>query len=63
MTAQFPRGRLNPADKGATEVAITVQDGTVIVRFPTPTLWLGLGYDEAKALGECLLKRAEEIRQ
>ncbi len=63
MSDQFPRGKLNPADKGTTQIAVAVQDGTVIMQFPTPTLWIGLGYDEAKALGESLLRKAEEIRQ
>lgn len=60
---KFPRGKLNAADEGATKVAVGVKDGTVILAFPQPTTWIGLGYDEAKAIGEALLKRAEEIRQ
>jgi hypothetical protein len=59
----YPRGKLNAADLGATPLAVTVKDGTVIIAFNKPMDWIGLGYEEAKALGECLLKRAEEIKQ
>jgi hypothetical protein len=63
MSEQFPRGKLSSDDLGATQIAIAVKDGTVVMRFSKPMDWIGLGYAEAKALGECLLKRAEEIRQ
>jgi hypothetical protein len=60
---RYPRGQLNADDQGQFGMAITVQDGTIIIAFPKPVTWIGLGYDEAKAIGEALLKRAEEIRQ
>ena len=63
MSEQFPRGKLASNDQGATPIAVTVKDGTVVIAFTKPMDWIGLGYAEAKALGECLLKRAEEIRQ
>lgn len=61
--SDYPRGKLFPDDEGATQVAVTVANSTVVVRFAKPMRWLGLDYDSAKALGEALLKRAEEIRQ
>lgn len=59
----FPRGKLTPEDKGELEVAITVKQATVIVEFPYPVKWFGLGYNECRGLAELLLKRAEEIKQ
>lgn len=44
-------------------MAVGVKDGTVVIRFTKPIAWIGLGYDEAKALGESLLRHAEEIKQ
>jgi len=58
----YPRGQISPDDKGELEIAITVKRGTVIMLFRKPVEWLGLGYSEARSLGEMLLKKAEEIK-
>lgn len=63
MADQFPRGKLNRSDEGSARVAVAAINGTVVIRFEKPIAWLGLGYDEAKSLGESLLRKAEEIRQ
>jgi hypothetical protein len=60
---RYPRGKVRTDDLGTTELLVTVKDGTVLIVFSKPMDWIGLGYEEAKALGECLLARAEEIRQ
>ncbi len=59
----YPRGKLRPDDDGSVQIALAVKDGTVIVRFPHPVVWLGLGHDEAKALGEALIEKANEVKQ
>ena len=59
----YPRGRLNADDEGELRLAITVKDGTIIFAFGKAVTWIGLDYDQAKAIGELLLRRAEEIRQ
>lgn len=60
---RYPRGKLRADDEGHTQIAVGVRNNTVVVEFATPVKWIGLGYDEAKAVGEMLLARAEEIRQ
>ncbi len=60
--SRYPRGKLRPDDQGETQLAIAVRNNTVVLHFGKPVVWIGLGYTEAKALGEALLARAEEIR-
>lgn len=59
----YPRGRLGPSDEGQTQVAVTEKNGTVIIAFNKPMRWIGLGHEEAKALGEKLIQLAGRIRQ
>lgn len=62
-TGNYPRGKLNAEDLGGTQMAVGVQNNTVIIAFPKPMDWIGLGYDDAVHLANLLLKRAEEIKQ
>ena len=59
---RYPQGKLNADDLGETAMAITVKNGKVIIAFPYPMDWIGLGYAEAKAIGEAILRRAEDIK-
>lgn len=58
----YPRGQLTPDDEGETELAIGVENNTVIIVFKKPTKWIGLDYATAVAMAEAILKRAEEIK-
>lgn len=40
-----------------------VRNNTVIIAFPKPVKWIGLGYDDVLKLVEILQKRAEQIKQ
>lgn len=59
---RYPLGQIAPDDQGETELAIAVVHGTVVIRFPKPMTWLGFGPREARALGEALIRKAEEIK-
>ena len=58
---QFPRGKISLTDEGKTEMMLVVQNGTVILKFSKPMLWIGLGAVEARAMGEALIRKANEI--
>ncbi|HEY5412167.1 MAG TPA: hypothetical protein VIJ94_15715 [Caulobacteraceae bacterium] len=60
--AVFPRGQLNASDEGVTQIAVTTEDRTVIIRFNQPMIWLGLDADGAEGLAGLLLKHAKAIR-
>jgi len=57
---QFPRGKITPQDEGAISVAIGINNGNVIIQFPSPVVWLGLPPPEAIKMGRTLIKRARE---
>jgi hypothetical protein len=59
----YPRGQLNAADEGALLIRIAVQDRTIIVDFGKPVMWLGLDASTARALGEKLIARADDVAQ
>ena len=63
MPRSYPRGKLNAHDEGELELRLGLKDGTIILHFGKPVVWLGFSYEAAKALGEALLKKAEEIKQ
>jgi len=57
---KYPRGKLNADDAGAMEIAVGVQDKTVIIKFSEATTWIGFDADGAIQLAETLIKRARE---
>lgn len=58
---KYPRGKIAADDDGQVAVATTIKNNTVIVRFPRPVLWFGLGAHEARALGQKLIEYADRI--
>lgn len=57
----FPKGKLNKYDEGNLAIAIGTSGSNIIIEFGKPVKWIGLGRDEAIALGNSLLKRALEL--
>jgi len=57
----YPRGKLAKDDEGEIQIiAGPTKDGRAFVlQFGKPTTWIGLGPEEARALGEKLLAYAE----
>ena len=60
-TGKYPEGKLNKDDEGELRMGVAVHKGNVIIEFGTPVHWLGLPPFEARALGEMLIKKANEI--
>jgi hypothetical protein len=58
----YPRGKLNKNDHGATTVMITSSKNTVIIQFQKSVNWLGLSSEEACAMGHALIKTAMEMK-
>lgn len=59
----YPRGKLNPHDEGAIEIAIGVQQDVVVIAFPEPTAWVGMPAEQAEELADTIKKRAQEARR
>lgn len=62
MADKYPRGQLSGDDEGATQIAITMKDRTVIVAFPVPMRWIGLDKATALALAASIKENAEKIK-
>jgi len=58
LFGEFPDGKLNPDDSGAVAMAVGVEAGRVVMRFPKPVAWIGMTGDEAFELAQCLLRHA-----
>jgi hypothetical protein len=60
-TNQFPQGKLTPEDEGEIRVGITVHNGKVVIDFGKPTAWMGMDAEQARSIGELLIRRASEV--
>lgn len=60
-TGDHPRGKLNADDEGGLALGLAVQDRTVILNFGKPVAWIGMGKDDAMALGLAIIAKAESI--
>lgn len=57
---EYPDGKLNDGDSGAIAMAVVVEQGRVVLRFPKPVAWAGFTADEAIALAESLVQNARK---
>lgn len=59
----WPQGRISGEDDGATAFAIATDltNGVIIIRFPKPMDWIGLGVTEATALRDKLNEKIGEL--
>lgn len=55
--------KLNPSDEGPTMVAVGIEKGCVVIRFPDPTAWIGLPPQAACDLACSIIRRARELAQ
>lgn len=60
-TGAYPDGKLDPDDQGELQVRMKTYCGLVRIDFGTPTTWLAMRPDEARALGACLIRAANEL--
>lgn len=56
------RGKLNADDEGDLQIGIAHTDSAVIIKFGTPTAWIGLEPDLAEKLAASILDHAKQIR-
>jgi hypothetical protein len=60
LLGEFPDGKLDASDEGATAVSIGHDQGRVIIQFPNPTKWIGFTGDEAIGMAKALIHHAKE---
>lgn len=58
---EYPNGKLCATDEGATSVEIGTLNGAVVLRFPTPTLWIGLPPQDAVDIAQAIIDHAKSI--
>lgn len=60
-TGNYPDGKLNQYDMGELNLAVGVDNkGNVVLQFGKPVTWLAMTRDEAKSIGEALLRRSAD---
>lgn len=59
----YPRGKLRADDQGSVEIRLVIQDGTLVMIFPHPTTWVGLGPDDLERWIHELQGRLAELRR
>jgi hypothetical protein len=62
-TGQFPRGQADLTDEGEIRLALATDHVNAIVRivFGKPVGWLGLSAEDARALAQMLVEKADEL--
>lgn len=60
-TGDFPQGKLNKTDEGGFSMAVSSQDGKVLVLFGTPVAWLGLDKKTAINLARSIMDHAMRL--
>ena len=63
MPKEYPRGKIRQDDDGQVSVALAIQDHTLILAFPYPVSWLGLGIADAEALIAGMQAKVDEMKK
>lgn len=58
-TGRWTQGKLNKDDNGELRMAIFEQNGKVIIDFGTELSWIGFDKNQAKELGNLLIKKSK----
>ena len=61
--SNYPRGKLNKEDQGATMLAIGTERDTVRIEFFKPMKWIALHPDEAEAFAKAIIEKAAIARR
>ncbi len=61
--SQYPQGKLTTGDEGATEIAMAIVNGVVVIKFSKPMWWIGFDAASARSVGEKLIEKAEELER
>lgn len=59
-TGQFPLGKLHPDDEGELQLAITSDQGRVIIFFGKPVDWIGMDSEQAVGFAELIIEHARK---
>lgn len=55
---KYPHGKLNEHDEGELAMAISHEDGNVVLHFTKPVAWIGMPPEQAIGLAEHLIAHA-----
>jgi hypothetical protein len=58
----YPRGKIKADDDGEVTMSFAIQDNTLLVMFPHPTTWIGLGRSDVERLIELLQQKLTELK-
>jgi hypothetical protein len=60
---EYPQGRMGADDDGALSYAVAAdkKNGTVVINFGKPVVWLGLAPADVAKLVQCLIAKAKEV--
>lgn len=59
-TGNFPEPKITDDDEGEIRIGITEKDGVVVIDFGKLVSWIGFTKEQAKEIGETLIRRANE---
>lgn len=59
-TGAFPQGKIHHTDEGEIRLMVGVERGKVLLAFGKPVAWIGFDPEQARQIGELLIKRADE---
>lgn len=62
MTGRYPRGKLRADDEGALQMALVIQDGALVIAFPHPVTWIGLGIVDLENLIAGLQEKLAQLK-
>ncbi len=62
MSDQYPEGKLNENDEGATQIALGIDNGNVVLIFTKPITWIGGDPDWADQLADAIKEKAQMAR-
>lgn len=57
-TGEFPEGKLNADDEGGIRLGIARSGEKVVINFGKPVAWVGFNRDQAREIGETLIRLA-----
>lgn len=60
-TGKFPEGKLNENDQGELRAALIVNQGRLVLLFGKPVEFLAMTKEQAIAMGQGLIKKAQEL--
>jgi hypothetical protein len=58
--AEYPRGKLNPNDEGALNIAMGMNGDTFIIDFGKPVVWIGMSRKEAQDFAMVILRHVAD---